>query len=149
MMMVRAHAGTGSPAPRPEESGVDVMRAEDRPEWVERLEGALKEVRLAHAPDGWELVLGEAKGGTDVLPIPFRHEELGLVLEGRVRMTVLPEDYDPATVQAEASEVVLAPGDAFRIASGDRVMMEVLDDLRFLFARPRLEEQSRPRGCCG
>ena len=112
-----------------------VMRAAERPQGRDRLEGSMDETVLV-AEEGWELVLARVSAGTEVLPVPLRHSELGFIIAGRVRLTPLPQDYDPAEIDLDTAGLVLGEGDAFSWARGERVMIEVLEDLTFIYARP-------------
>lgn len=94
----------------------------------------------AGAGDHWELVLVDAREGTSVLPVPFPTDEVGLILEGTVELIRLPPDYDPdLPLTEQAPAAVLGPGDAFGIARGDRVWIDVLTDLTFVVWRRTVE----------
>jgi len=83
--------------------------------------------------------------GTEVLPVPLRHSELGFIIAGRVRLTPLPQDYDPAEIDLDSAGMVLGEGDAFSWARGERVMIEVLEDLTFNLCPAGGFRQPNPR----
>jgi hypothetical protein len=120
---------------------MDVARKADRPPARDRLGGAMQEALLLSSGEGagvWDLVEADLQAGASVLPVPFPTEELGLVLAGRVRLIDLPFDYDVGIpLEEQAKTHVLEPGDAFRFSPGDRVWMEVLEELRLLYLRLR------------
>ncbi len=113
------------------------VRTEERPGARGRLKGAMRETVLLASDAGWELVLAEARAGTEVLPVPMARHELGYIISGRVRLTPLPPDYDPAEIDLDEARLDLGAGDAFAFDQGERVMIEVLEDLTFTYARPR------------
>lgn len=120
---------------------MDIVRRQARVPAQDRLGGGMRESLLLSSATGdgvWDLVEATLVAGTSVLPVPFPTEELGVVMDGRVQLIELPFDYDVATPLEEQAEThVLGAGDAFRFALGDRVWMEVLEDLRLLYVRRR------------
>ncbi|GAB4252075.1 MAG: hypothetical protein Kow00129_12960 [Thermoleophilia bacterium] len=124
------------------------MQIRRAPNLAEKKETVLAYTPPPEAPTGWEMVLSGAPAGKNILPVPFAYPELGYVLQGRVQLTELPPDFDPETVKEEARVEVLGPGDAFSIAKGERIMIEVLEDLVFLLVRPATKAPDTPSDCC-
>jgi hypothetical protein len=139
-----------------------ILRVAERSTAVSHLEGAMEEVALLRVPgpsatpsagtgEGWELVLARADAGATVLPVPFSTEEVGYVLHGRVQLAELPADYGFGGSPADQdSTALLEAGDAFHIARGDRVMIDVVEDLVFLLWRrvQAGERNGSPPGMC-
>jgi hypothetical protein len=120
---------------------MDVVLAKQRPPARDRLAGGMKENLLlssAAADGAWDLVQADLLRGTTVLPVPFPTEELGVVLSGRVQLIELPFDYDiEVPLEEQAQTHLLGAGDAFRFCPGDRIWMEVVEDLALLYLRRR------------
>lgn len=153
---------------------MEVLKVTLRPEGRIALNGAMREVPLLHmeglwgdvgsvfradkSASGiptqndsrlrWQMGLATVKAGSSVPPVPFPTDELGFVLAGRVELTELAKNYDTSLpLEEQATVVVLTEGDAFRLGRGDRVMMEVLEDLSFLYLRAPMP--AAEAGCSG